>query len=92
MALFNEPEGAPIPPPNDPPPNDQPPNDPPSSSGSSTYAPVGKAMGMLGSGAATMLGGVVDIFAGNAGIKRGEESLGVADAELRKLKASKPSL
>jgi len=87
MALFNEPEGAPIPPPNDPPPND-----PPSSSGSSTYAPVGKAMGMLGSGAATMLGGVVDIFAGNAGIKRGEESLGVADAELRKLKASQPSL
>jgi hypothetical protein len=39
-----------------------------------------------------MFGGVVDIFAGNAGIKRGEKSLGVADAELRKLKASQPSL
>jgi hypothetical protein len=60
--------------------------------GGSTFSPATAAVGMIGSGVATALGGVVDIFAGSAGIKRGEEALGVAEAELKKLKASQPSL
>jgi len=60
--------------------------------GGSTYSPSAAALGMIGSGAATALGGIVDIFAGGAGIKRGEKALGVAETELRKLKASQPSL
>ena len=62
------------------------------SAGASTFAPQTAAYGMIGSGAATALGGIVDIFAGGAGIKRGEKALGVAEAELKKLKASQPSL
>lgn len=60
--------------------------------GGSTFSPVTAALGMVGSGAATSLGGIVDIFAGGAGIRRGERALGVAEAELKKLMDAQPSL
>lgn len=63
-----------------------------SGGGRSTFSPQAAAYGMIGSGAATALGGIVDIFAGGAGIRRGEKALGVAEAELKKLMDAQPSL
>tara|TARA_R110002074_G_scaffold160473_1_gene317985 strand:- start:23180 stop:24034 length:855 start_codon:yes stop_codon:yes gene_type:complete len=58
----------------------------------SAYDPASALNAAKAGGIATAAGGVMDIFQGIAGIRRGKEALSTAELDLEKLMSSQPSL